>query len=91
MECERATLYIVDHIKKEIWSMASLENSNKIRLPLGTGIAGYVAKTKEKITIDDAYLDHRFNKDYDLKSGYRTKSILCIPIIDKVSGECIGF
>ena len=43
----------------------------------------------KKIRIDDAYLDNRFNKEVDKRTNYRTKSILCYPLIDK-DGECFG-
>ena len=51
-----------------------------IRLPLGKGIAGTVAKTGETIRIDDAYADPRFDPSTDKRSGFRTRSILCAPI-----------
>lgn len=57
--------------------------SNKaqgIRIPLGLGIAGMVAKTLKGINIVDAYNDPRFNSDMDKKTGFKTESMLCLPI-----------
>lgn len=45
------------------------------------GIAGYVATTCSTLNIRDAYKDQRFNPEVDKKTGFRTKSILCMPIM----------
>ena len=44
------------------------------------GIAGYVASTSEVLNISDPYRDSRFNREVDVKTGYITKSILCVPV-----------
>ena len=54
--------------------------SNAIRMPIDAGIAGHVVATGEIVNIDDAYNDERFNRDVDLQTGYRTQSLLCMPI-----------
>ena len=46
----------------------------------GSGIVGHVAKTGETVSIPDAYQDDRFNKEVDGKTGYKTKSVLCMPV-----------
>ena len=51
------------------------------RLPMGKGIAGWVAKNREAILIPDAYQDPRFDPSFDKRSGYRTRSILCVPML----------
>ena len=68
-----------------------------IRVPVGSGIAGiylnktgYVAQNKTSINLEDAYFDPRFNKEVDLKMGFRTKSVLCLPVFDSNSREVIG-
>lgn len=58
-------------------------------IPFGIGIAGIVAQTKEIMNIRDAYEDSRFNPDIDLKTGYKTNSILSMPICN-YEGEVIG-
>ncbi|XP_069675140.1 probable 3',5'-cyclic phosphodiesterase pde-5 isoform X3 [Periplaneta americana] len=69
-------------------AVAKLQNSTEIRFPLGTGIAGQVANTGEILNISDAYCDERFNRSIDQLTGYRTKSILCMPIF--IRGNIIG-
>ncbi|XP_069140348.1 cGMP-specific 3',5'-cyclic phosphodiesterase-like isoform X2 [Argopecten irradians] len=54
---------------------------NEIKVPFGRGIAGHVAETKGTVNIKEAYDDPRFNQDVDKKTGYRTHSILCMPIL----------
>lgn len=52
----------------------------EIRFSLGTGIAGQVAMTGEILNIPDAYSDSRFNRNVDQITGYKTNTILCMPI-----------
>eukprot|EP00794_Sanderia_malayensis_P006846 gene6846-7614_t len=66
-----------------------LDNLQEIRVPWGTGIIGYTAETGEIVNIADAYKDSRFNQEIDKKTGYKTKSILCMPIKSS-EGEVIG-
>jgi len=81
---DRGTLYLVDEIKKELWSKV-LQGGDmvEIRLPIGKGISGYVAETGETIDIADAYNDPRFNPEIDKKSGYKTNTMLCMPMKNK--------
>ncbi len=96
MDAERGTLYIVESEKGELWSkIAQKSEIKEIRLKIGVGIAGHVAKTGEIINIKDAYNDERFDPTTDKKTGYRTRSILCMPIREPVKkkgqvGEIIG-
>lgn len=84
VEAEGGTLYLVDEAKNELWSKVLQGSSSvKIRLPLGRGVAGYVGSTGERLLIEDAYLDARFNPEFDSKTGFRTKTILCTPIRNK--------
>lgn len=86
MRADRSTLYLVDHQKKEIWSKIALKAEVKeIRQKFGRGISGVVAATGEKINIPDAYRDSRFDPTTDKKTGYQTRSILCIPVWEPTS------
>ncbi len=90
IEADRGTLYIVDSIKQELWSKV-LQGADmvEIRLPVGKGIAGHVAQTGETINIPDAYSDARFNREVDMRTGYRTRNILCMAMRNK-DGKIIG-
>jgi serine phosphatase RsbU (regulator of sigma subunit) len=90
VDAERGTVYLVSEDGKEIWSrVVAGSESLVIRLPLGRGIAGAVARTGEVVRIDDAYQDPRFDPSTDRRSGYRTRSILCAPIKNR-KGVIVG-
>ena len=83
LEAERATLYLVDRDAEEIWAEVARDEAGKpveIRMRLGDGIAGHVGQTGEAVNIPDAYEDERFNREVDERTGFRTKSILCLPL-----------
>jgi len=90
LDADRATLWLVDEDKREIWTwVVSKLEIKDIRLPFGQGIAGSVAETKTIENIPDAYEDARFDRSWDKKTGYRTHSILCAPLItpqDRIVG-----
>jgi signal transduction histidine kinase len=82
LDCERATLYVIDHGKNELWSrMLSESELREIRLPLdGRSLAGEVARTGRLLRIDAPYEDARFDPSVDARSGFRTRSVLVAPI-----------
>jgi len=80
VDAERCTFYIVDHEKNEIWARVAQRTATEIRLPLGTGLAGQSALTGETINVPDAYADARFDRNIDLRTGFRTLNILVVPV-----------
>ena len=90
VDAERGTVYLMSADGQEIWSRVVAGTQQLvIRLPLGKGIAGTVAKTGQTIRIDDAYADSRFDPSTDKRSGYHTRSILCEPIKSR-KGVVVG-
>jgi len=90
MEADRSTLFLVDRERNELWSkIAQGLEVREIRVKVGTGIAGSVAAAGTVVHIPDAYADPRFDRTTDLKTGYRTRSILAVPMVNK-PGEVIG-
>ncbi len=90
LSAERSTLYLVDRRRGEIWSKVLQGGGlREIRLPLGQGVAGHVVATGDLASIADAYQDPRFHREFDLLSGFRTRSILCAPVFGK-AGEVMG-
>src|SRR5919199_5702479 len=85
LHAERATIYVVAHDRAELWSrVMSGGEMAEIRLPLdGRSLAGTVARTGEIVLIDDAYADDRFNPEVDARSGYRTRTLLVLPVDDR--------
>ncbi|KAL1465015.1 hypothetical protein WDU94_004612, partial [Cyamophila willieti] len=70
-------------------TLQEMEKKEEIRIPWGCGIVGYVAESGEPVNIPDAYLDGRFNQDIDARTGYKTRTLLCMPIKD-FNGDVIG-
>jgi putative ABC transport system ATP-binding protein len=91
LNAERVSLMLIDREADELVVRISqdLPESGELRLPLGSGIAGLVAKTGKTVRIEDAYSDSRFNQEVDKQTGFRTRSILCLPLHDQ-SGEVFG-
>ncbi len=90
IQADRCTVFMYDKEKNELWSKVALGmDSQEIRFPADRGLAGYVVKTGEPLNIPDAYNDSRFNPDIDKETGYRTKTILCMPIKNN-NQEIIG-
>ena len=82
LDCERATLYVIDQGKNEIWSRVLRESElTEIRLPLdGRSLAAEVARAGRLLRIDAPYEDARFDPSVDARSGFRTRSMLVAPI-----------
>ncbi len=87
MEADRSTLFLVSDDGRQLWSKV-IQGSEvvEIRLDVGEGVAGWVAQTREIVNIPDAYADQRFQPNVDQKSGYRTRSILAVPMLGALGG-----
>ena len=84
LQCDRSSFFVLDNDSNELWSMEAHGSALKeIRLPSSAGLAGHAATTGELVNIPDAYKDERFNAAFDRKSGYRTRSVLCMPVFDR--------
>ncbi|MCC7368670.1 MAG: GAF domain-containing sensor histidine kinase [Chloroflexi bacterium] len=82
LDAERATLFLYDAQHGELWSKTTGQlEIREIRLPVGKGIAGDVARTRAVANIPDAYADPRFDPAVDRRTGYRTRSVLSMPLI----------
>ncbi len=90
LNADRCTIYMHDKEHNELYSkVATGLDTKELRIPADKGLAGHVLQTGETINIKDAYKDKRFNPDVDKKTGYRTKTILCMPI-KNFNQEIIG-
>jgi signal transduction histidine kinase len=90
LEADRATLYLLDEQRGRLLSRIMVgEEAHSIELPMGEGIAGYVAKTGRVVRVKDAYRDKRFLRQWDDLTGYKTRSILAAPMKNHV-GRTIG-
>jgi HD-GYP domain-containing protein (c-di-GMP phosphodiesterase class II) len=90
MGCERSSVLLVDQATNELFALvAEGLDCKELRFSMEKGIAGYVARTGESLNIPDAYKDSRFNQAVDKATGFRTVSILCMPLLDR-TGRTLG-
>lgn len=91
-DADRATLFLIDQEQGTLYSKIAQgmdEGGEAINIPLGVGIAGHVAQTGETVSLADAYADPRFSPAVDQTTGYRTQSLLCVPV-RQPDGNIIG-
>lgn len=81
MDSESATLYVLDDDGDTLWSRVEHAGTrHEIRLRVGQGLAGWVAKAGRALNVKDAYQDVRFDGEWDRRTGFRTTSTLCVPV-----------
>ena len=88
VNAERASFWYRDVDKKQYWTLAAL-GTDRIIVDKGTGIVGVSIENNTTLRINNPYNDPRFNSEVDKKTGYITKSILCVPVTGD-NGEVIG-
>jgi hypothetical protein len=87
IDCERCALFLLDDKKNELYfkpvgdGANSLARLKEIRFPASSGVAGWCASNKLMLNIKNAYHDARFNTDVDKKTGFKTRTILCHPVL----------
>ena len=90
LDAERSSLFINDEKSNELYTeIGEGLGATKIRFPNHLGIAGTVFTAAESMNIPHAYADLRFNPGFDRQTGFFTRSILCVPVINK-DGKAIG-
>ncbi|MBF0499063.1 MAG: GAF domain-containing protein [Candidatus Riflebacteria bacterium] len=84
LKADRSSLFLIDHQTGELYSkVAQGVDFSEIRFPITVGLAGYVARTGETLNIEDAYQHPLFNQEIDKKTRYRTRTMLCMPIVNR--------
>jgi HD-GYP domain-containing protein (c-di-GMP phosphodiesterase class II) len=90
LAADRCSVFLVDPYKGELWTKVAIGMEEKVlRIPLGQGIAGFVAKTGSAVNIRDAYRDTRFTQDLDRITGYQTRSVIAVPLKGR-DGKAVG-
>lgn len=79
LSCERVSIFLYDAQADELYSRVAT-GTGGIRFSAKKGIAGEALQTGSCITIQDAYADPRFNRAVDVTTGFRTRSLLTIPM-----------
>jgi signal transduction histidine kinase len=90
MEADRCSVFLYDPATDELWSTVAMGMEGEvIRMSSKAGIGGHSFQTREVINLKDAYADPRFNKAIDARTGYRTRSLLCMPLYSR-EGSPLG-
>ncbi|EGZ15779.1 hypothetical protein PHYSODRAFT_505033 [Phytophthora sojae] len=80
MHCDRFGFLLVDPLKKELWIIQ--EDGESVRMPLTNGLSGLIATTGRSICTRDAYTHPHFDPTLDRKTGYRTTTVLGMPVFE---------
>ena len=90
MESERSSIFLFDPLKQQLTSYSSLDlTKQEIRMSKSTGVAGWVFEHRKSAVINDAYDDSRFYRGVDDMTGFRTRNLICTPLIDDKE-NCLG-
>ena len=90
MDSERSSIFVFDPLNMQLTSYSSLDLGKlEIRMPKSTGVAGWVFEHRMPAVINDAYDDSRFYRGVDDMTGFRTRNMICSPMIDD-NGKCLG-
>ena len=89
LDCERASIFLLDRERNELWSKVALGSDEILRFDARRGIAGNTALTGNTINVRDAYSDPRFYNAIDDQTGYRTRTVLAVAVRNQ-HGEIIG-
>jgi HD-GYP domain-containing protein (c-di-GMP phosphodiesterase class II) len=91
VKADRSSLFLYDRPKDELWSkIAQGLDTLVLRFPASKGLAGHAARTGEIVRVPDAYEDPRFNREFDEKTGYRTRAVLCVPMTESRGHHVLG-
>jgi Nif-specific regulatory protein len=89
LSCERASIFLLDRQRNELWSKVALGSDEILRFDATSGIAGAAATGGKVVNVLDAYSDPRFFTGIDTQTGYRTRTILAVPLVNG-RGEIFG-
>ena len=89
LECDRASIFLLDRERNELWSKVALGSDEILRFDARLGIAGSAVMTGKTVNVRDAYSDPRFYGAIDGQTGYRTRNVLAVAMRNQ-RGEIIG-
>merc|ERR1711871_1542301 len=98
LKCDRASFFMYEDNTDELYTRiknAQDGNTNEneyheIRISASTGLVGHTCKNLEVVNVGDVYDDPRFNKSVDVRTRYRTKSVLCVPVMETDGSSILG-
>src|SRR5256885_9545345 len=82
VDADRATIFLLDKEKGELWGKIALGVSETIRFDARLGIAGAVLISGKKLTVEDVYKSPLFYPSVDANTGFHTKNVLSVPLVN---------
>jgi GAF domain-containing protein len=90
MNSERSSIFLFQHLNQQLTVFSSLDlKKNEIRIPKSCGVAGWVFVNRQPAVVNNAYEDSRFYHAVDDMTGFRTRNLICTPILDS-KDSCMG-
>jgi hypothetical protein len=89
LQAERTSVWAADGDRQTLLTRVA-EGAETLRIPWGAGLVGEVCRTGLPVNIPDVYADARFNRETDRQTGYRTRSMLCLPLFDFDGQTVVG-
>ena len=98
INCERCALFLMDHKRDQLYfkpvgdptGSGGSRQVQVIRFSASKGVAGWVATNRSMLNIKNAYADSRFNQEIDKQTNFRTRTILCAPVLDSSGNRLLG-
>jgi phosphoserine phosphatase len=81
LKADRGSVWLYDAPRDEL-VLTIGTGLDAVRIPAGTGIVGACARTRRPINVPDCYADPRFDRGMDRATGYRTRCMLTLPLVD---------
>jgi GAF domain-containing protein len=83
MDSERSSIFLFDPLKQQLTSFSSQDLEKKeIRIPKSSGVSGWVFENRKPAIVNDTDSDSRFYSGVDDMTGFRTRNLICTPLID---------
>ena len=90
MDTQASSIFLYDQKSNELWSLVSTDlKKNEVRIPASYGVAGWVFQNGASTIVNDTSCDLRFDPEVDRKTGFQTRNIACVPLINR-QRECVG-
>ena len=95
INCERCALFLMDDMRDQLYfKPVGITGGGRqvqvIRFSASKGVAGWVATNRRMLNIKNAYADDRFNQEIDKQTNFRTRTILCVPVLDSSGTRTLG-
>ena len=89
VKCDRVSFWFWDKPGKKLWTLAASSASGRLTVPDSFGLVAETVRSGRVQRINDVYADPRFNPAVDRQTGYRTRSLLTVPLVNSRQ-EVIG-